>query len=146
MASFVTTNEKQFNLALAGASREVPGMHLKFQKRVAIEGLRRIVFKTPVDTGRARGSWQGAGITNESVTGRFDPSGSDAISRGSAAFTRIRKPFGVMFIFSNLSYIVPLEEGHSQAQAPQGMVAVTVRELAVIATVASRGIRFRTRR
>lgn len=145
MAGLVTTNEKKFRLALRSASREVPGMHLTFQKRVAIEGLRRVVLKTAVDTGRARGSWQAAGTTNEALTGRLDPGGSDSIAKGTASLRGIRKPFRIMFIFSNLPYIVPLEDGHSQ-QAPQGMVAITRRELAAVAGFAQRGLRFTVRR
>lgn len=145
MAGLVTINDKQFRLALRSASREVPGMHLTFQKRVAIEGLRRVVFKTAVDTGRAKGSWQAAGVTNEGLTGRLDPGGSDSIGRGTANLRAIRKPYRIMFIFSNLTYIVPLEDGHSQ-QAPQGMVAITRRELSAFAGIAGRGLRFTVRR
>ncbi len=136
---------KRFNLALKAASREVPQMHLTLQKRLALLGLRGVVFKTPVDTGRARGSWQAGGVTNESVTDRLDPDGGNAVSIGLANLNAIRKPFGVMFIFSNLPYIVPLEDGHSQ-QAPQGMVALTARELEAVSRSAQAGIRFTVRR
>lgn len=137
-------NEKQFKLSLQLASKEVPGMHLLFQKRVALDGLRRVVFKTPVDTGRARGSIQAAGTTNENLTGRLDPGGSNSIAQGSANLNAIRRPYGIMFVFSNLAYIVPLEDGHS-GQAPQGMFAVTRRELTRGETAAA-GIKFTVRR
>ena len=74
-----------------------------------------IVRKTPVDTGRARASWDatiGAPSTKTAGGGySIQPDGKEEV-----------------FIVSNLDYIEALENGHSQ-QAPQGMVTISVAEI-----------------
>lgn len=101
----------------------MPKQVLILQKKIALEALARVVQKTPVDTGRARGNWQvtvGTPAEGElAVTGRVEPASS-----GLAAL----KPFDVVYIVNNVDYIIYLEGG-SSGQAPAGMVAVTVEEL-----------------
>jgi hypothetical protein len=60
-----------------------------------------IVARTPVDTGKARGSWEK---------------------------TINAKPIGANLIKNEVHYIIPLEHGWSP-QAPGGMVDVTLAEL-----------------
>lgn len=75
---------------------------------------------TPVDTGRARGSWTtGVGAEPATSPDRDDPSGSAAMAEVEA-----KTPQGAgqeVFMISNLPYIDRLEHGHSK-QAPAGMV------------------------
>lgn len=59
----------------------------------------RVKESTPVDTGRAKGSWSDNGAPVIGRSYRYS---------------------------SNLEYIVPLEYGHSQ-QAPSGMLRINVR-------------------
>lgn len=108
--------------------REVEGKLREVTQKVAVEGLSRVVLKTPVDTGRARGSWTvSIGAPDSSEPGRLDPGGQQAISEGSGRIGGMREP-DVIYIQSNVPYIEVLENGHS-AQAPNGMVALTVAEL-----------------
>lgn len=100
-------------------------------RAIALEALRRIVNRTPVHTGRARGNWfvsiGGGGVE---VTTEVDPAGGVTITRGGEqiAYYQEIDGFPVITIYNNLPYIEPLETGYSK-QAPAGMVAVTVAEL-----------------
>jgi len=95
-----------------------------FAGRLALDLLRRIVFRTPVDTGRARGNWQTVvGSSNESTV-----EGGGAPLAGGAAVIAGAPPFSVITIFNNVKYIRKLEEGSSR-QAPTGMVRVSVAEV-----------------
>jgi hypothetical protein len=85
-----------------------------------------ILYGTPVDTGAARGGW----YTSKNFpimggTGRLSPDGrlvTDEIKTVcmSAKFNEI------LFFVNTVEYIVPLEYGHSQRQAPRGMVRINV--------------------
>lgn len=103
----------------------------RLQQALMLEGLRRVVLRTPVDTGRARGSWQvGAGSPPRSSPIGVDPSGAATIAKGAAVIAQI--VLGqIGWIVSNLVYMPALDRGHSR-QAPNGIVAVTIQELQVI--------------
>jgi len=108
--------------------REAPEAIAQATQKIAVEGLRRVVQKTPVDTGRARGNWQvGIGSAPEDPIERADRGGQQAIASGTAEIAGAR-PFAPIIIASNLPYIHKLEDGSSQ-QAPAGMVGLTVAEL-----------------
>lgn len=101
-------------------------------RKIGLEALSRIVLKTPVDTGRARGNWLvqigGAGIE---VTSEIDSSGAVTIAKGSNVIGTFKLKDGdqIISLYNNLPYINRLENGWSKIQAPAGMVAVTVAEL-----------------
>ncbi len=103
----------------------------KIIRTIALEALRRVVLKTPVDTGRARGNWfvqiGGAGFE---ITTETDKQGGVTVSRGSSVIATYqrREGFDDITIYNNLPYINRLENGWS-GQAPGGMVAITVTEL-----------------
>ena len=118
----------RFSDQLKQAGIDAGDIALKFQKRVALEALTRIVKRTPVDTGFARANWQVAPTTNEGTVDGTDPGGGGTIAGGLSDINKVRVPFGVIWIFNNVKYIAFLEEG-SSSQAPQGMVALTLREL-----------------
>lgn len=92
------------------------------------EAAGRIVMRTPVDTGRARGGWtisqQAGGVASPDTV---DPKGSKALAtaRQVSRSADVRKP---TWILNNVNYILRLEHGHSK-QAPSGMVGLTVAEL-----------------
>ena len=119
----------QFNLAIRQhVNREFKSMVTDLQQSLCLEGLRRVVQRTPVDTGQAKGGWQ-VGIDDrpEGQIDRLDPSGATTIEEGSAEIKKL-KAYGTCHITNNVAHIVPLEDGHS----PQGshMVASTLNELA----------------
>jgi hypothetical protein len=96
-------------------------------KRIAIEAHDDIVMRTPVDTGRARASWNvGFGEIDVSVQpeGNVDTSHNDSQRAKIAGIDARMKPQPI-FITNNLPYIQALENGHS-SQAPNGMVDLTM--------------------
>jgi hypothetical protein len=123
-------NAKKFGEALARfAKAETPQRARLLHRRLTLEALTRIVRRTAVDTGRARGNWQtsvGAPRTESVIA--TSKAIAPVVAEGAAAL-RDLEPFGVTFISNNLVYIERLENGHSK-QAPEGMVSVTLAELA----------------
>ena len=112
--------------------KQTPEFAKALKDRIALEALNRIVLRTPVDTGRARGGWIiSTGVLPETTeTTRLDTTGQETISVGTQVILTA-DPYDNIHISNNVDYIVYLEEGTSQ-QAPQGMVNVTFAELQVI--------------
>lgn len=100
----------------------------KLVRGVALEGMGRIMRRTPVDTGRARANWNVAvGQIDRSVNEEsFDQSGAQ--QRGQGVILGSFRAGDVLYITNSLEYVPALERGSSR-QAPQGMVAVTAAEL-----------------
>lgn len=102
--------------------------------KAAIDADGRIVDRTPVDTGRARGNWIASiGGRATATMEVFDPSGSGAKSEGASVIAGFmaREDWPSIFIQNNLPYIGRLEDGYS-GQAPNGMLAVTFAELKAV--------------
>ena len=120
-------NLDQFNKELDQATKGLTEDDLlTLQRSISLDLLARVVEKTPVDTGRARGAWV-VGISRPSTgLGRSNKRGFGPVVAG-AAKIRSAKPFGVIFISNNVEYIEFLENG-SSAQAPAGMLAVSLEE------------------
>lgn len=148
-------NVDEFNAKLNEFIRElVPSQVKKVVTAVGLEALNRVVKRTPVDTGRARGNWQ-VGV-NSRPTGslkREDKSGSKTIAAG-ATRIRVASPYCTIYIVNNLDYVRVLEyglfvppnpgptrdtrrgrkgrilvrDGYS-VQAPKGMVGLTLADL-----------------
>lgn len=78
-----------------------------------------IVKRTPVDTGRAKTNWFLGFDPNQEI-GEYDF--SDALE-----FGYDKKKGVTIWIYNNLEYIIPLEEGWSD-QAPRGMVSLSLTE------------------
>ncbi len=145
---------KKFNRDLEDfVEKQVPEAQLRVQKKIAIDLLGKIVEKTPVGNpslwkesslpppkgyvgGRARANWQisvgtpGAssrveletGVeTGDEISGLQEAEGFNAMAAA--------KPGATIWIYNNVRYIKRLEEGHSQKQAPHGMVAVSIAEI-----------------
>lgn len=127
----------------------VPANHAQFCKRIAIRLHHDIVvgcptnsIGTPQDTGWARANW-GVFLGREGVptkpVGKYDPSRSKYVVGASnpipanAYFNvpAILESVGVapfIWIYNNVPYIIPLENGHSK-QAPSGMVVNALHSL-----------------
>lgn len=96
-------------------------------RKVALDMFSRVVIKTPVDTGRARGAWQCAiGSIPVGQVNHLDKTGGETIARINAAVSPA-KAGDVVYLVANLPYINQLEYGWS-AQAPSGMIRVTIAE------------------
>lgn len=83
------------------------------------------IIGTPIDLGQAKNNWFVSTSTPD--TKSLIPSNEDigdnaqaVISRASLAIDTWQIGNGSLFISNNLSYIVPLDKGHSK-QAPEGM-------------------------
>lgn len=98
-------------------------------RRFAIALLNSIVRKTPVDTGRARASWNiVSGFTPDLSVASADKSSIAASGFATARSAATLSDGDTFVISNNLPYIVPLENGSSK-QARAGMVRVSIAEL-----------------
>jgi len=96
-------------------------------RKIAIELFSRVILRTPVDTGRARGNWQVAiGSVPSGTLDLNDASGTATVSKATAATAGV-KAGDVIYLVNNLPYAQRLEDGYS-GQAPAGMVGLTVQE------------------
>jgi hypothetical protein len=113
-----------------------------FGRKVALELFRRVIYKTPVDTGRARANWQVSIGSAASGTVEIDDTNGSATMRQATADSRGFRAGDVIYLTNNLPYIMKLEEGGYpdgpktvggfSRQAPAGMVALTVQEFAMV--------------
>lgn len=109
--------------------------YAKVVKHVAFDLFRRFVEKTPVDTGRARASWN---ITIGKIDPTVAPEGQQPEMNTWAAEAKAASAVATLteravlttpiFITNNLPYIGELENGHSR-QAPHGMVVLSIDEV-----------------
>lgn len=134
-------NIRQFNRWIDNTAKDLTeDQLLLFQKRVALEVFRRVIFKSPVGNptlwanpnsappgyvgGRFRANWQiNTTLTRETIDGTGDPT-----AVGISALNRVRQPYGTIWVFNNVPYAQRLEEGWS-GQAPAGVVGVTLAEI-----------------
>jgi hypothetical protein len=95
--------------------------------KVTLEIFRRVIMKSPVDTGRFRGNWEPSEGEASSVSNpnTMDKRGSAAIEKSAALIPANRG--GVFYLANNLPYAQRLEDGYS-GQAPVGMVKLTCLE------------------
>jgi hypothetical protein len=104
-------------------------------KKIVFDVFTKIVWRTPVDTGRCRASW---GIERSKVGSdqapdgmKVDPQTATGIAR--EQLQKLNVPSqelgrSVWWIYNNLPYAVALEYGHSR-QAPSGMVRIALAEV-----------------
>lgn len=126
----MATNLQQFNSALSAAAEKIKKEDfLKFVRSVCLETFKRIVQRTPVDTGRARGNWQVE--INAPAAGTLEREQWDLVfERGEAKLADI-PPFSVIHITNNCVYIYFLEYVRRSKQHPEGMVEITLQEMRV---------------
>lgn len=134
----MATDFRKFELELDAFCKKVEQSAATVTKRVAFDLFRRIVRKTPVDTGRARAAWNMS--VNEAH--RTVPPEGQASYPEPTAGALVVQPGDEIWISNNLPYIVKLEEGGYtkkketgktkggfSLQAPHGMVAVSIEEV-----------------
>lgn len=127
-----------FNADLQGFSERV-GIELDVVvRKVALEIYDKITRKTPVDTGRARASWNvSAGSIDSSVAsdskkgtgahrGSSEPPASPAAKRVTLKKNDGKKS---IYITNSLPYIGKLENGDSSQAAAGAMIAVSLSEV-----------------
>lgn len=123
-------------------------------RKTAIDLLTAVVMRTPVGNpdfwkskppkgyvgGRLRANWNVSLVTpDESTTDATDKTGSGAIARGNEA---IGQADGIkdIWMVNALPYAIPVEYGHSDQQAPAGMVRVSVAEFQQYANAAAASV------
>lgn len=107
-------------------------------QKIAGEVFRRVILRTPVDTGRARGNWQVTIGAPSDLTLDGTDGGRSAVLRAIETVRGWRLGSAAIYLTNNLPYIERLENGWSK-QAPTGMVALTVAEFGGIAADAAGG-------
>ena len=119
-------NAKQFSIDLTrwGTSLEKEQAP-NFIRKIALELLKKVTMKSPVDTGRFRANWMtGIGGADETTT---ESTVDDAVMRGSIILSAYRD-LKQIHLSNNLPYAAALEHGHSQ-QAPLGVAEISVAEI-----------------
>jgi hypothetical protein len=109
--------------------------HTRFViKKIAFEAFIRVIYRSPVDTGRFRANWGvQIGSPFKGVKDEFDK--TPIMDRGGSAANNAASDVdkwngdGSIFLCNNLAYSIALENGHSKGQAPGGMVKLAVPEV-----------------
>lgn len=112
-----------FSLDLKQFSKQISTDLSNLTRKVALDLWGNITRRTPVDTGRARGSWF-VTINTPSEKAR------KKVAKGIVLPAPVRPQIQAstnFFITNNLPYIKRLEYGYSK-QAPYGMVRVSLAE------------------
>ena len=101
---------------------------------IAMASLRGIVEKTPVETGRLKNNWiTSVDRMNPATIQGVDRTGGKSINRGAPIIEGFEyKKNKMIIIQNNLPYANRIENGYSKVKAPEGMVAVTLREVRTI--------------
>jgi hypothetical protein len=126
----IRMNVEQFSAHLLKIGKGLPAEKLnKLMRFLAFEGLGRLILKTPVDTGRARGNWQVAADPDVDELDNFDKEGTTVFQDGIDDATQLlgSNPFISVFISNTVPYIERLEDGHSSQG--RAMLEMTFQEL-----------------
>lgn len=118
-----------FSVDLAKFGQKAVNNSEKIVRKVGFDMHSRIVQRMPVDTGRAKANQQISinSLPSGSIMD-FDKKGNATIRKGKATLASFN--FGdTIFLYNNVEYIIPLEYGHSQKQAPNGMFRISFEEI-----------------
>lgn len=157
-----TNSADKFKLDLAKIfGSVVPGKVVAMHREIAVDGLRRLISKSPVGDpsgwksnldssgnrrskrskkirkpkgyvgGQFRGNWQMSIGSFDTAEVAGVRSPSATISAGESVAKRLNA-FGILHLQNNLPYAQRLEEGHS-GQAPMGMIALSFGEMRIFA-------------
>lgn len=96
-------------------------------KSAFVELSNRIIMRTPVDTGRARGNWFAAVGSPDFSTSDSTGAAASTARVTSATSAGVSGRDFTLYLNNSLSYVYGLEYGRSD-QAPEGMVRVSVNE------------------
>ena len=103
----------------------------KVLRALALDFIRRVIEKTPVDTGRARGGWASFAISQgrkPQIGGSETAQEALGISEGEFKEGGFGAADQFIDIINGVSYIVLLEFG-SSPKAPAGMMRITFKEM-----------------
>ena len=122
-----------FALDLSKAIEKVQDKSAVAVKKITIELFTRVIEKSPVDTGRFRANWN-CSINSPDKTTTDDTEDS---ARGDPSVQKMQKEVlsysfkdQSVYLCNSLPYAARLEDGWSHTQAPNGMVRLSVIEIA----------------
>lgn len=143
MAKTRTNDPQVFALAIGDFVTKAKAQPEQVVRKVGVDIASSLVMKSPVGDptnwkskappgyvgGRFRANWNVAfGRIDPLTTPSTDKSGAKTTDRIRIQLNGWNVESGDIFLTNSLPYAIPLEYGHSQAQAPQGMVRLTVGE------------------
>lgn len=143
-----------FELSLQKFAKATPEKVTQVARKIGGEVLAKVVFRSPVGNpklwkskppagyvgGRFRSNWNiGLGDFGTDTSEAIDGAGQ-TISKGSAKLQGLQ-PGQTFYLTNSLPYAIRLEYGHSQEQAPKGMVRLTVAEFQPIVNKIVRALR-----
>lgn len=98
-------------------------------KKVMLETFSKVIYKSPVDTGRFRANWIiGYSSPDRTTSLNTDKSGAGTIGQITSEITGAKLDGKSIFLTNSLVYSLRLENGYSQ-QSPQGVVKITLMEI-----------------
>ena len=122
-----------FALDLSKAIEKVQEKSGVAVKRITLELFKLVIEKSPVDTGRFRANWN-VSLNSPDKTTTKD---TDDSSRGKPSVDKMEDKIisysfkdQSVYLCNSLPYAVRLEDGWSHTQAPNGMVRLSVIEIA----------------
>jgi hypothetical protein len=105
-------------------------------RKVSLDLFRRVIMKSPVDTGRFRGNWQvSIGSIPAGTLAVNDKTGTATMAKVTAETLGLRAG-QVIYLVNNLPYSRRLEYGYSK-QAPAGMVRLSAAEYGAVVSKAA---------
>lgn len=107
-------------------------------RETAIGLFSAVMRSSPVDSGRARGAWMFT-IAQPSNVAPINIRSEGEVEAEILTGTASYRPGDTLWFSNNVSYILPLEYGHSQ-QSPQGMVRLNVMKFQAFVNKASKGL------
>lgn len=126
-----------FALDLSRLVAKAKGQTELVVRKVMLEAFRGVVMKTAVDTGRARANWTvGHGSPNTTTSDATDKGGGSTLGKIASEVQTAKIADSMSIYLTNaLVYVPILEYGRGNGspgslQSPQGMVRVTLAEIA----------------
>lgn len=117
-------NNDKFRAKFAKRIEKSKGKTEQFVKDLCVEIDKRLVDRSPVDTGRFKSNWLlGNGQVNSETFERFTAPPNEPL------INSIKVNGQTIYITNALPYAKRLETGYSQSQAPFGMVGITLAEV-----------------
>jgi hypothetical protein len=123
-------NNDRFRQRFAKRIDKTQGKLDIFVRRLVLDIDKRLVMKTPVDTGRAKANWNvSSGSINTGTRMAVSSSGRGQYDNyNQAEIVSIKVNGQKIYLTNSLPYIRRLEYGYSK-QAPAGMVRTTLAEI-----------------
>ena len=127
----MTSGKSNYKSVLKKVKAETPKKIDKVLQDTAVEVIGKMIDRTPVDTGAAKYHWFVRALPSERFDKeRVDPSGQLPKARAKRD-VKLFKVGTKVWLVNSAPYMIYLERG-SSTQAPQGVVAITMAEVAAI--------------